>query len=182
VKYAVDAPGGAWDEADNGPYDVRLRDGAVSDAAGNAVPGGIIASVNVNITAASLGTTPDTAIDFGVLPLRSRKVLRDLLDVALDKPGLYYRFTLTDVTRLCISLGGLRGNADLELLNADGTPVTSSAKAGRRSEKINRVTAPGTYLVRVVLNGATKTPFKLSLLAKVPSKKALAAANLLATV
>jgi hypothetical protein len=82
--------------------------------------------------------------------------------------------------RLCVGVSGLRGNADLELLNANGSRVALSAKTAKRGEKVNMIVAPGTYYVRVYLNGSTPTPFKLSLLGKAASKKALAAAHLLA--
>ena len=168
VKYAVDPPGGAWDEADNGPYEVRLRDGAAADAAGNTVPGGLVASFRVDVTNAAPGTTIDTATDLGTLPLKGRKVLRDLLGA--DRGHLYYKVTLAAPMRLCVALGGLRGNADLELLDANGARVALSAKLGRRGERINLVVPAGTYFVHVNLNGSPTTPFKLTLMGKIPPK------------
>ena len=176
VKYALAAPGGAWDEADNGQYDVYLREGGAADAAGNTVPAGLVAGVRVNVTDAPPGTTIDNPIDLGVLPPKGRKVLRDLLDPG--KPQLYYKVTLAAPMRLCVGLTGLRGNADLELLNTDGPRVALSARPGRRGEKINLVLPARTYLVKVTLNASPTTPFKLSILGKVPSRRALAAALL----
>jgi hypothetical protein len=177
VKYALAAPGGSWDEADDGTYEVRLRDGGALDAGGNAVPAGVLGTFHVGIIDAPPGTTFDTAVDLGTLSRRGRKLNRDLLGA--EKGQLYYRLTVTEPLRLCAALSGLRGNADLELLKADGTRLGLSAKTGRRGEKINLVVPAGTYVVHVSLNGSPATPFKLSILGKVPSRKALAAAGLL---
>ncbi len=47
VTYFVFAPGGTWDEADAGLYDIRMLENAVRDTAGNAVPAGSIGSFTV---------------------------------------------------------------------------------------------------------------------------------------
>jgi hypothetical protein len=55
VEYRLSPPGGAWDEADDGVYSVRLQEGEVRDAAGNAAAGRQIASFVVQIGAVPVG-------------------------------------------------------------------------------------------------------------------------------
>lgn len=49
ASYSIDAPGGLWDASDNGPYDIVLNYGEVSDTAGNEVPETALGSFVVNI-------------------------------------------------------------------------------------------------------------------------------------
>jgi hypothetical protein len=174
VTYAVNPPGGSWDEADNGTYTVALRDGSVADAAGNTIPGRSLGTFTVAVGAAANGSTPDTAIDLGTLPRKSKRSLRESLDGA--KPGLYYRVTITEPLKLCTSLGGLKANADLEVWDAAGTTkIASSAAPRKRGEKVGLTALPGTYLIRVTLIDPVATPFKLSVAAKTLSRKVAAA-------
>jgi hypothetical protein len=48
-RYAVDAPGGTWDQADNGTYTVHLAGDSVRDLAGNPVAGGELTTFTVNL-------------------------------------------------------------------------------------------------------------------------------------
>lgn len=47
--YTIDAPGGAWDAADNGIFTVTLRDAQVADTSANMAPGGALGSFTVSI-------------------------------------------------------------------------------------------------------------------------------------
>ncbi len=49
VEYTFAAPGGSWDAADNGEYQVLITDGQVTDILGNAVAAGPIASFTIAI-------------------------------------------------------------------------------------------------------------------------------------
>ncbi|MDQ3440439.1 MAG: DNRLRE domain-containing protein [Planctomycetota bacterium] len=51
ATYSVPAPGGSWDNADNGAYDVGMSDAAVSDAAGNEIDATSLGSFAVNVPA-----------------------------------------------------------------------------------------------------------------------------------
>ena len=94
------------------------------------------------------GSTPQTAIDLGLMPPRGKKLLRDTLTAA--RRVLYYRFVTDTPIRLDTTLSGLKGNVDLELLDAS-TTRSSARPSRRRSERIIRVLPPGTYYLRVTL-------------------------------
>jgi hypothetical protein len=129
-------------------------------------------ALTVNVT--EPGTTPQTAIDLGLLRPRNRKILRETLTAT--KRELYYRFSTDAPVRLDATMTGLRGNADLELLDAAGNPLVRSARLARRGERVIRVLPPGGYFIRVSLAAeATTTPFRLNVLAKMPSKRDLSA-------
>ncbi len=50
ATYSIPAPGGVWDIADNGPYQVSLLPAAVSDSFGNATAAAALGSFVVNLT------------------------------------------------------------------------------------------------------------------------------------
>jgi hypothetical protein len=118
------------------------------------------------------GTTLDTAIDLGAFAPRTKKLIRETL--AGTRQALYYRLTVTQPTKLDATMSGLKGNADLALLDAAGNAIVNSAKPARKSERALRVLTPGTYYLRVSLAAdATTTPLKLLIAGKAPSKKEL---------
>jgi hypothetical protein len=67
----------------------------------------------------------------------------------------YYKITLSGSGTIAVSLSTLPFDYDLQLLNAAGTVVASSAAGGTANESINYTAAAGTYTVRVFgYNGA----------------------------
>ena len=119
------------------------------------------------------GTTLGTAFDLGVMRPRNKKLLRDSL--AAGRRELFYRVTLDQPAKLGATLGGLKGNADLELLDASGNVIVRSARPARRAERTIRVLTPGTYYLHVSLAAdATASPFKLNVVMKALSKRELA--------
>jgi fibronectin type 3 domain-containing protein len=119
------------------------------------------------------GTTLDTAFDLGLLRPRTKKLLRESL--SSGRGVLYYRLTADVPIRLDVTLSGLKGNADLELLDAAGNALLRSARPRRKAERVVRPLPPGVYYLRVTLAAdATATPFKLNVAAKPPSKRDLA--------
>ena len=173
VTYSAPAPGGAWDDADNGPYTVELLPGMVTDLAGNAHAGGTLGTFTVNIAPLVPGSSLEAAIDLGAVKPRYKKYVRDTLGAG--RGTLYFRLTVTSAVRLTGTLSGLKGDANLELLDANGNAIIVSAKPGRRSEKVAGLLPVGTYYVRASLGaGATTTAFKLGLVAKAPTRRDLA--------
>jgi hypothetical protein len=60
-SYSIPAPGGAWEDTDNGTYTVSLLAGAVEDTLNNATPQATLGTFNVAISTASpgvLGVSP----------------------------------------------------------------------------------------------------------------------------
>jgi len=58
ATYRVNAPGGTWDNADNGTYTVAMQGNQVRDTSGNAVTAGSLGSFNVQVPAVVV--TPPT--------------------------------------------------------------------------------------------------------------------------
>jgi uncharacterized delta-60 repeat protein len=63
AEYTVNAPGGTFDEADNGTYAVAAVAGAVRDTSNNPLAGGALGSFSVNIVP-PVATGPDLTIAF----------------------------------------------------------------------------------------------------------------------
>ncbi len=96
VTFSVPAPGGSWNGADNGTYEIRLAANQVSDLAGNRHPGGVIGTFTVGIqtapvlnsitlpTTATLGTPVNLSFNAtGSYPAAAG----DLFTVAVDWDG-----------------------------------------------------------------------------------------------
>jgi hypothetical protein len=49
ANYRIDAPGGSWDQADNGTYTVQMRNTAVRDTSNNYVASGTLGTFSVNV-------------------------------------------------------------------------------------------------------------------------------------
>ncbi len=64
----------------------------------------------------------------------------------------YYRFSLTNTTNLSLSLTGLSANADIQLLDINGSLVASSTNTGITPESITAQLAIGTYFINVLPN------------------------------
>ncbi|MFM7427142.1 MAG: beta strand repeat-containing protein [Elainella sp.] len=77
--------------------------------------------------------------------------------VSAANPAETYRISLTRPTTLNFNLSVFTGNADLDILSADGTTVLfSSTNPGLVAENLSRQLATGSYLVRVRrVSGAT---------------------------
>ncbi len=61
ATYRIAAPGGIWDAADNGNYQVVMQPNQVKDTNGNAVPAGTLGTVKVNIAQRPTSPEPLTA-------------------------------------------------------------------------------------------------------------------------
>jgi len=61
ATYEVSAPGGSWNEADNGTYTVSVQSGAVDDTSGNSVAAGNIGAFDVEVPNSGGGITPPPA-------------------------------------------------------------------------------------------------------------------------
>ncbi|MEB3830812.1 S8 family serine peptidase, partial [Phormidium sp. CCY1219] len=61
----------------------------------------------------------------------------------------YYRFTVNTRSRVNLSISGMSADADLRLLNANGSTIASSVNGGNNSDSVSQYLDPGTYYVRV---------------------------------
>ncbi len=76
--------------------------------------------------------------------------------VSTANPEDYYRFTLSGRSSVNLSLTGLNGNADLQLLNDAGTVLQASTNTGTTAEIVNLTDlSAGVYYVRVFAASGT---------------------------
>src|SRR5207237_4931961 len=62
----------------------------------------------------------------------------------------FYKIALANDAVLTATLGGLTANADLQLLDAAGSVLVSSANTGNANDEITRSLTSGSYSLRVV--------------------------------
>ncbi|UBF24760.1 CAP domain-containing protein [Kovacikia minuta CCNUW1] len=75
----------------------------------------------------------------------------------------YYQVSIGTKGNLNLSLNGLRANANVQLINANGAVLSQSIRTGTAREAIAQVVNPGTYYVRVYqVSGSTNYTLKLS--------------------
>lgn len=58
ATYRINAPGGNWDQADNGTYTIAVQGNQVSDRAGNFISAGTLGTFQVNIASSPISPTP----------------------------------------------------------------------------------------------------------------------------
>ncbi|MDB9423794.1 S8 family serine peptidase [Microcystis aeruginosa CS-564/01] len=76
----------------------------------------------------------------------------------------YYRFSLGDTSDFSLNLTGLSANANVSLLDSNGSVITKSTNGGTSNESITRQLNAGTYYVRVYPRSGS-TNYNLSLAA-----------------
>jgi hypothetical protein len=74
----------------------------------------------------------------------------------------YYSFTLTGEEAVSIKLSGLSGNANVELLDSDESPIRASRNPGKAAESISETLEAGKYYVLVTPQGSDRTDYDLS--------------------
>ena len=84
----------------------------------------------------------------------------------------YYKFGINEKSDFFLTLDQLKGNANVEVLDGDGSTILyQSNNSGRKREKINEELEPGDYFVRVTPQGAARTDYRLGLSADVLSNE-----------
>jgi hypothetical protein len=132
-------------------YDLSLA--AIPDNAGNTL------ATARDIT---IGATPTTYSDF----------------VDSTDSNDYYRFSLGTSSNFSLNLTGLSADADVSLLDSNGSVITSSTNGSNSSESITRQLNAGTYFVLVYpYSGSTNYDLSLAATAGIPDN----AGNTLAT-
>ncbi|MFM7086833.1 MAG: pre-peptidase C-terminal domain-containing protein [Cyanobium sp.] len=122
------------------------------NATGSAGGGGVSTGDNTLATAADLGslTAAINASD----------------SVSSTDTDDYYKFTLPVASNFALSLTGITAgtDTDVQLLNAAGSLINSSANGGNANEAISQSLAAGTYYARVFrYSGSTTSSYNLSL-------------------
>jgi len=167
ATFSFTPPGGSWNVADNGTYTVSVQPNKVGDGQGTFLSGA------VGTFGVTVPEEPIPTIDLGVFTQNGKKfggkrIVRENLTV----PVLRYRFVVTNPARVRSSLARLRQDVNFELTDEAGNVLMTSAKPGRKPEKLMRPVAAGTYYLR--LTGTAQTPYILKLLVSRPTKRDLA--------
>ncbi|MBM0740212.1 pre-peptidase C-terminal domain-containing protein [Phormidium sp. CLA17] len=98
----------------------------------------------------SIGNTLNTALSISLG--RNTKLFADSVEFGDND---YYKFTLSKSSSFNLALTDLTANADVAILNSNGTVVSvnglpvQSVNQGSLAETINTVLAPGSYFIRV---------------------------------
>ena len=100
-----------------------------------------------------------TARDVGTLSAGTVRTYDDA--VGPDDRNDFYRFTLDRPTRVYIKLSGLSDNADLQLLDAQGTRIGYSKRSGAADEYLLLDLPAGTYYARVLFAGVSGSSYRL---------------------
>lgn len=130
----------------------------------------------LSLSATTNDNSAATARAIGVLSPTSTTVA-DLISTA--DPLDYWRFTVAQPSDVSLRLGGMSWDADLQLLDAQGAVIASSARLSNAMEDIHRTLAAGTYFARVSQQSTNATNYSLTLFAAdvTPSDDSLAAAR-----
>jgi hypothetical protein len=75
----------------------------------------------------------------------------------------FYKFTLEEESDFNLTLDGLDANANVQILDSDGSVAFQSKKSGKRAEVIDAELEAGEYFVRVLPKGGAQTDYRLSL-------------------
>jgi hypothetical protein len=133
--------------------------------------GGVNTNYNLSLTAAERETdnTRGTARNIG--SLSGSRSFSDF--VGTTDTNDYYRFNLINETEFDLTLNGLSGDADVQLLDTSGNTVASSVLSGSSAENISEILDSGTYYIRIYPYGGVNTDYNLSLTAStfVPSEE-----------
>jgi methionine-rich copper-binding protein CopC len=150
------------DLAPNSGYYVNLGAGVIKDIAGNSYAG-LSGSTAFNFTTAGPDLAGNTLAAARVVALGSTPI--SYTDyVGPTDTNDYYKFTTTGTTMFALSLTGMTGDADVYLLNSQGTEVAHSYNFGTTAEAINVSNlAAGTYYVQVKPYNTASTNYTLGL-------------------
>jgi hypothetical protein len=121
-------------------------------------------TLNLSSTIAdSAGNTLSTARDLGNVN-GSKRVTDYVGSIDTDD---YYRFSVADTSRYSVSLTELGANADVQLLNSNGSVIQSAVNTGTTAEAMSGNLNAGTYFLRVFPNESANTNYTVKLTANI---------------
>lgn len=109
--------------------------------------------------------TKADALDLGVIELKPT-VTNDQIGFRVDgkrERNDYYKFKLDEESDFNLTLDRLGENANVQILDSDGSVLFKSTKPGKRREVIDAELDAGEYFVRVFPKGVAQTDYRLSL-------------------
>lgn len=84
----------------------------------------------------------------------------------------YYKFSVTETSEVLVTLDELKANANITLLDSQGTLVKTSENTGKKGEKIFEELSKGDYYLKVEPKGGANTGYVLGVKADVPESDA----------
>jgi hypothetical protein len=122
---------------------------------------------NLSLTANSVGPTDNAGNSTGAArnigTLIGTQNFSDFVGSADTND--YYRFSIANTSNFSLGLTGLSADAEVALLDANGSTIVSSTNGGSSNENISRQLNAGTYYARVYPFGSANTNYNLSLTA-----------------
>ncbi len=163
ATYRIIAPGGFWDNTDNGTYTFQLQEDQICDDAGN-----FTAAANLGVAVAKLA--PDR---IGTSLKKPTNVRLAANGVASTYYGYvmgtntqdYYRFTTTKASRITAQISNLVDKAQVQILNSKGKTIKPSTTETAGGTYFTAKLPAGTYFMRVVLKGKKGTGYTAKLAA-----------------
>jgi len=105
------------------------------------------------------------ALDLGAIGLEPT-VTNDRIGFRVDgkrERNDYYKFTIGEESDFNLTLDRLDANANVQILDSDGSVIFQSREKGGRREVIDANLEAGEYFVRVLPGGRAQTDYRLSL-------------------
>jgi hypothetical protein len=104
----------------------------------------------------------DDATDLGTIGTGTIRAAED--EVSTSNRNDYYRFEVTQPTRVAFKLYNMTDDADLMILDSQGNRIAYSYRPGSSAETLTLDLPAGTYFVRVLfVNGLDHTSYRLRL-------------------
>ncbi|MCU0534488.1 MAG: pre-peptidase C-terminal domain-containing protein [Hydrococcus sp. Prado102] len=128
--------------------------------------GSISTNYQISLTANAVpvdgaGNTLATARNLGIL--NGTQTMSDA--VGTGDTNDYYRFSLLDNSDFSLALNGLSNDADVQLLDRNGSVIKTSLNGGATAESLSATLNTGDYFVRVYPYGSISTNYQISLTA-----------------
>jgi len=157
ATYSIVAPGGTWNAADNGTYSIALQEDAVHDAAGNALAGGMIGNISVNV-----GDIAGNSLKLA----KNLKITRTSKITLMNFVGSsdhddYFKVTFTAPVSMNLALSDAGSFARLRVLNSKGKTL-KSLNPGAMTINLNA----GTYYLRLYSLNSADTVYKARVITK----------------
>jgi len=120
-------------------------------------------------------STRATARNFGALPAGVTRTFKSWLDGATERRD-YVTFTTSQLTKLTATLTQMTRDVKLQLLDATGKIIASSARSGAATQRVVRYVAAGTYYLRAMRTSLGRTNYTMKF-SGIPDKDRFNRAN-----
>jgi hypothetical protein len=120
--------------------------------------------VEAEAATADLDGTIEAATDLGAVADPLTNPVEDSINVGKGDASDYYKITASGGEEAIFSLSGLKGNADLLLLDSAGGEIAKSASSGTSDEIIEHTFDAGDYFLQVTGSGSAQTAYTLDII------------------